>query len=169
MASVVSLIANRGVSYKPHLLRSTLGPREGSKPEMFRPEVLGRIDEPSDRWDDLFRAMFHVISEGTARGSAQISGLEWGGKTGSAENQKFHETHSWFVGMAPLNSPSIVICVMVENAGHGSEVAAPIGARMVRYWLKERGRAPRVDIHSAENDSATLDTPSADETSPNSR
>jgi len=150
MASVVALVANRGVSYKPHLLKSTIGPEEGAKPQLFKPEILGQVEASAERWNDLVQAMFHVIDHGTAK-SAQISGLKWGGKTGSAENRKDKETHSWFVGMAPLDSPKIVICVMVENAGHGSEVAAPISAKLVKYWLQDRGKKPKIEVQSTVN------------------
>lgn len=157
MASVVALVANRGISYKPHLLKATLGPEEGAKQVPFVPEILGKVEARDDQWQTLSQAMFHVIEYGTAK-SAQIAGVDWGGKTGSAENHQDNETHSWFVGMGPIRDPKIVICVMVENAGHGGEVAAPIAARLVKYWLTERGKKPNVSVQSAA---------SREETSPN--
>ena len=150
MASLVSIVANRGTSFKPHLLKSSLGPENGAKPDLFKPEVLGSVETSPANWELLTQSMFHVIETGTAKG-AQIAGLDWGGKTGSAENNRNHETHSWFVGMAPIQAPKIVICVMVENAGHGGEIAAPIASKLVRHWLMERGKKPRVDVQSTLN------------------
>lgn len=90
--------------------------------------------------------MVSVIQSGTAR-SAQIQGLTWGGKTGSAENnRKGHkgETDSVFVGIAPINNAKIAIAVIAENAGHGGTVAAPIAAKVVeRYLGKEKSGGDR--------------------------
>ncbi len=62
-----------------------------------------------------------------------------GGKTGTAQNPH-GEPHSWFVGMAPLEAPEIVVCAIVENAGHGSEVAAPAVAKVIeKYMFKKLG------------------------------
>lgn len=144
MACALAAIANKGVSYRPHLLRSVTSPVPGAKPVLVEPVKLGEVSATDEQWQLLFRALNSVITDGTARSVAQISGLNWGGKTGSAENRKDHETHSWFIGMAPLEQPEIVICVMVENAGHGSDVAAPIATKCVKHWLVDRARSPEV-------------------------
>ncbi|MBS1722070.1 MAG: penicillin-binding protein 2 [Armatimonadetes bacterium] len=165
MACLTALVANRGVSYKPHLLRCVTGPQEGAKPEFVQPEVLGQIEATPDQWQDLTQAMYHVLSIGTARKSSHqfTPNIAWAGKTGSAENQKGRETHSWFVGFAPLNDPQIVVSVVVENAGHGSEAGAPIAAQIVKYWLEGRKTRPTVDVQSSlnsassESNSAPLD------------
>lgn len=159
MANLVALVANEGVSYKPHFLKAVVGPEEGAKPQYKKPQILGQIDAPHEKWEILKRAMLHVIQQGTAR-HAQIAGLEWGGKTGSAENRKDHETHSWFVGIAPLEKSKVVICVMVENAGHGGEIAAPIAANVVKYWLQGKSSpAPQIEVQSSlspeDNDSTS--------------
>jgi len=75
---------------------------------------------------------------GTAR-SLRNKEYTIGGKTGTAQNPH-GEDHSIFVGMAPLEAPEIVVCAIVENAGHGSEVAAPVAAKVIEaYMTKSRG------------------------------
>ncbi len=62
-----------------------------------------------------------------------------GGKTGTAQNPH-GDNHSWFVGVAPLENPEIVCCAIVENAGHGSEVAAPVVGQIIqKYMYKKLG------------------------------
>lgn len=134
MACVAALAANRGTLYRPRLVRATLGPEDGSKPAPTARETLVEIGGPAEFWDALQAAMRHVVSSGTARG-ADVPGIELAGKTGSAENSQSRETHSWFIGFAPASSPKIAFAVVVENAGHGSEVAAPIAAQVVRHYL----------------------------------
>ena len=107
------------------------------------PRVSSRIDLPSDFWAHLKQAMLGVINQGTAR-SAQISGIAWGGKTGSAEHKRGAKTHAWFIGVAPMDTPQVAIVTMIEQSGHGGDVAAPIAAKLVRYWLKD-AKAVRTD------------------------
>jgi penicillin-binding protein 2 len=66
------------------------------------------------------------------------------GKTGTAEDPP-RNSHAWFVGYAPaapyttadgtaIESPQIAIVVMIENAGEGSAVAAPIFRRLIEIF-----------------------------------
>jgi len=66
-----------------------------------------------------------------------------GGKTGTAQNPH-GENHSWFVGVAPLENPEIVVCAIVENAGHGSEVAAPVVGRVIKAYMEKRRKTAEV-------------------------
>jgi len=134
MACVAALVANGGRSFRPHFVHSFTDPAT-HKDHETKPEVLADIAAPGVVWSSLRQAMGQVISSGTAR-SAAISGLSWGGKTGSTETRRDRKTHSWFVGFAPLNDPQIAVAVLVEDAGHGGEIAAPIARDVVRAYLQ---------------------------------
>ena len=89
---------------------------------------------------------------GTARRLAQGITYEMAGKTGTAQvksigqNETYNEKntpkkyrdHSLFIGFAPLENPKIAIAVVVEHAGSGSRVAAPIARKLLDYYLIER-------------------------------
>ena len=60
-----------------------------------------------------------------------------GGKTGTAQNPH-GDDHSWFVGVAPMDSPEIVVCAIVENAGHGSDVAAPLVGQIIQVYMSKK-------------------------------
>lgn len=138
MAQVAMMAANRGIAYRPHFVRSIQVPI--SRTTQLVPLAKSHEAKATDEfWTEIQRAMKLVIQSGTARGS-QIPGVEWCGKTGSAENRRNRETHSWFVGFAPADNPRIAIAVVVENAGHGGEVAAPIARNIVQTFLK--GQSP---------------------------
>lgn len=162
MAFVASVVANRGVGYRPHLLRARQEPgNEGAVHEIV-PELAHQVEGvPSEGWERLRRAMGRVISDGTAR-VAQIPGVAWGGKTGSAERRGQRMTDSWFVGMAPLDTPTICVCVSVENVGHGSDFAAPFARDIVKRYLfgKPASASPKAETEvSAAPASESLPSP----------
>lgn len=150
MASLVSLVANEGVCYRPHLLRATQEAGT-SQTQKQPPEVLHKIDLTPDFWAGLKRAMVDVVDHGTAT-RARIEGIAWGGKTGTAEfwsrpakgMPKVLKTHSWYVGVAPMDQPKIAIAVVAEESGHGGDVAAPIASNVVRTYLKSIAPKPAV-------------------------
>lgn len=62
-----------------------------------------------------------------------------GCKTGTA--QQGGETalpHAWFTVYAPAEKPVIALTVMLEHAGQGSEVAAPIAKKAIDYWMNKK-------------------------------
>jgi penicillin-binding protein 2 len=140
MAQIASLVANNGESYVPHLVHGVADPFEPNKVQLTEKKVAHRVDLPVEFWAELRSALGNVISSGTAR-SAGISNVRWGGKTGSAEHVKGQKTHSWFVGFAPLENPKIAICVRVEEAGHGGDVAAPVAKEVVATYLAKFAKA----------------------------
>ena len=77
--------------------------------------------------------MVSVVEQGTGR-LAKNKGVKVAGKTGTAENPHGKD-HSWFIGFAPAEDPQIAIAIIVENAGAGSVVAAPIAAEIFEKVL----------------------------------
>jgi len=139
MASLASLVANQGVSYRPHLVRAVLDSVAGAKPETVKPQVLHRFDADAQFWATMQDALRNVVVAGTAT-RAQISGISVAGKTGSAENSASRRTHAWFVGYAPVENPKIAFAVLVETAGHGGTIAAPIAQKVVSTYLRKPGQ-----------------------------
>ena len=71
--------------------------------------------------------------------------IQVGCKTGTAESQSAAPTgsdlevappHAWFTVFAPYDKPEIVLTVLVENAGQGSDVAAPIAKEILRAYFE---------------------------------
>jgi cell division protein FtsI/penicillin-binding protein 2 len=78
--------------------------------------------------------MVAVVQRGTGT-TAQLPGVTVAGKTGTATNP-LGAAHSWFVCFAPADNPRIVVAIVVENAGYGATVAAPIAREVLRTALK---------------------------------
>jgi penicillin-binding protein 2 len=96
------------------------------------------------------RGLIDTVSaeHGTGRRAA-VQGLAIAGKTGTAESKRFGDDaaagtkgNGWFVGFAPADRPEIVVAVVVLDAGHGGESAAPVAGEIFRGWY-ERATAPR--------------------------
>lgn len=145
MANWAALLANRGVAYRPHLVRAVLDPMTEETLWRARPEPAFRLDTSAAAWDAIHRAMVRCIESGTGT-RARIEGIRWAGKTGSAEHNKSKKTHAWFIGYAPADNPRIAVAVLLEKAGHGGEQAAPIAAELVRTYLQPPAPPPPTSV-----------------------
>jgi penicillin-binding protein 2 len=139
LAQFYAGLANHGTVYKPHLLKQTLNPDGTATP--VKPEVSFTLPF-SERTLAILNGGLGLVVQGdrgTARGQRNKY-YKIGGKTGTAQNPHGRD-HSWFVGYAPLENPQIVVCAIVENAGHGSEVAAPLVSRIIKQYLRPEPQA----------------------------
>jgi penicillin-binding protein 2 len=126
-------IANGGWLVQPHFVE-----RIGNEPPLEWTRT--RVDELNGATLSILqRGMLQVVEDpgGTARWT-RLPWLRVAGKTGTAQNPH-GEHHSWYTAYAPADDPQIAIAVLVENAGHGSDVAAPI----CRDFLAEYFRADK--------------------------
>lgn len=86
---------------------------------------------------------------------AQTIGYSVGGKTGTAHKQEgkayaANKYRSWFVGIAPIEQPRIVVAVMIDepNNGvyYGGLVAAPVFSQTVQQTLRVLGVQPDMNV-----------------------
>jgi len=129
-------LVNNGIAYRPHIVRLISYP-DGSKIKI--PTEVSLELPFSQPTIELLNESMRLVVEGE-HGTARFLKNERysiGGKTGTAENPH-GEHHSWFVGVAPLEDPEIVVCVIVENAGHGSEVAAPVAGEIIARYMENK-------------------------------
>src|SRR5690606_701598 len=86
---------------------------------------------------------------------AQTMGYSVGGKTGTAhkvegKGYSSHKYRSWFVGLAPIDSPRIVVAVMIDEPSNGQyfggQVAAPLFSETVQQTLRVLGVQPDMNV-----------------------
>jgi cell division protein FtsI (penicillin-binding protein 3) len=96
-----------------------------------------------------------ATSQGGTAPLAQTSGYSVGGKTGTARKQEGKgysdkKYRAWFVGVAPIDNPRIVVAVMVDEPSngkfYGGEVAAPVFSETVAQTLRMLGVQPDMAI-----------------------
>jgi penicillin-binding protein 2 len=141
LALMVGGMGNGVKVHRPFLLKEVRS-RDQIVIRQHDPEVLHELGLDSATVASMRFAMLEVTERGTGW-RARVPGIPVGGKTGSAENPHGDKTHGLFVGCAPVDNPAIAIAVVVENAGHGGSVAAPIaGAVMKRFFADtDEGKA----------------------------
>jgi len=105
----------------------------------FPPDPAEPIDFPENVLRPVLEGIeLAVEGEKPTGAAARVPGMRVSGKTGTAENPH-GEDHAWFAVWAPTASPRIVVAAIVENAGHGGEVAAPMVGELLRYYFARGG------------------------------
>jgi cell division protein FtsI (penicillin-binding protein 3) len=102
------------------------------------------------------RNMLHMAAgPGGTAPQAQTSGYSVGGKTGTARKQegKYYvakKYRTFFVGLAPIEDPRIVVAVMVDEPNNGSYyagvVAGPVFSETVQQTLRIMGVQPDLNV-----------------------
>jgi membrane peptidoglycan carboxypeptidase len=79
----------------------------------------------------------------------KLTGVDFSGKSGTAQiinydlrtrlgKGKQFKDNSWFVGYAPRRTPEIVVSVLVQAGGHGSEAAGPVVRDVVKAYYEKK-------------------------------
>jgi len=96
-----------------------------------------------------------AAGEGGTASKAQTQGYSVGGKSGTAHKQEgagyaTSKYRSWFVGLAPVDKPRIVVGVMVDEPSngvyYGGAVAAPVFSQVVQQTLRMMNVAPDLEV-----------------------
>ncbi len=145
MACYCSTIANSGTYFQPHLVKFLKNSNSGElTPVNFKRREL----EINKQYFDIVRkGMYEVVNGSGTAHAIRTSLVDIAGKTGTAQNPHGRD-HSWFIAFAPYDNPKIAICVLVENAGFGAAVAAPIAQRLILKYLL--GQADDTEINDAQ-------------------
>jgi penicillin-binding protein 2 len=131
VASFYAAIATGGKFYKPQLVEKVVT-HDGRVIRQFTPELRNRVEIPSTALRIIRRGLEEVCERGTAGTAFSGFPVSVSGKTGTS--QVFgKDDFAWFAAYAPSDKPRYVVCVMIEEGGHGGEVAAPA----VRFILSE--------------------------------
>ena len=167
LAQATAVLANNGIKHKPRLVIATQDamtrvthPIAASAPQDlgYKPENVAVVR----------KALVGVTQEGTSTRVFAGAGYLSGGKTGtaqastvgqkdkynSAKLEEHQRDHAVYMAFAPADKPKIALAVIVENAGWGAGVAAPIARRVFDYFLL--GQYPsEVDMAAVQKGLAT--------------
>jgi len=147
LAQATAVLANDGVYMKPHLVSTIKNARTDEQTQTVV-EASHKIPLKKEHLQVVKRALTEVTVSGTAAAAFVGAPYATAGKTGTAQvyslrGAKYQSSaiderlrdHSLFMAFAPATQPKIAIAVIVENAGWGGSVAAPIVRKVFDAWL----------------------------------
>jgi penicillin-binding protein 2 len=153
--SWTAIIANGGFVYKPHLLKSE-GTGEGTKilsentVALIRQGMIDSCKPGGVAWplyefriqnSELRIDGKNYLAVKNATGAAvrnDLREVSIACKTGTAQHGG-EETlpHAWITLFAPAYNPQIVVTVLIESAGQGSNEAGPVAKKVLEEWFSE--------------------------------
>ncbi len=152
IARALSAVATGGRLPVPHFLREIRN-AEGEVAQRFTAEhqSLGIADAVLAH---IRRGMRQAVVEGTAQ-ALNTDVVTVAAKTGSSQNTAGPRTHAWIAAYAPYEHPQLVCVVLMENAGHGGEAAAPVARRVLEAAFRPRADGSTVVGRASLPDSQT--------------
>jgi penicillin-binding protein 2 len=151
MARAIGAIASGGLLVRPHVTDpSDLPPN--IVPVSPVPEQTHIPLDPKN-WEIITDAMAGVVNPGGTAPSAHLQGIDFAGKTGSAQTisnalkaklgaaGKNFKDNGWFVGVEPRRNPEIVVCALLEEGEHGY-LAARTVAQVIKAYVEKQRRQP---------------------------
>jgi len=146
-----SVIANDGLLYTPHILKNqkpiVIGQNllDDNSMKLIRQGMIEACSPGGVAWP-LFQFRVHnsklkidgkdILGVDLASGSADTRQITIACKTGTAEHGTADtKPHAWITLFAPAYNPQIVVTVLSESSGEGSNVAAPIAKKILEEWF----------------------------------
>lgn len=129
MCAFAAILANGGKRVRPHIVKKILSPNGETVLENETAATpIEDIDQSALRF--VRRSMEGVVEDenGTGR-AASLPNVRIAGKTGTSQNPH-GEDHALFVAYAPAVNPTRVVMIVMENAGHGGAMAAPLARKI---------------------------------------
>jgi penicillin-binding protein 2 len=155
LARFYALIANGGKLVTPYVVQDVEQPGGNGSPAV----VHRRFAPPAPQPSGVDPGALQVVRDGLYQATHAPFGTSYGvfgsfpvaiaGKTGTAEKAvpvpgypKGHlENQAWWCGYGPADQPTIVVCAVIENGGHGGDVAAPAALQVFsQYFNRNAGQ-----------------------------
>jgi penicillin-binding protein 2 len=157
MTRFYAAIANGGKLVTPHVLMNVENPNRTIVPTT--PPAAPR------QIPGLKLAYLKVVQQGLFMATHDSLGTSYGifgnfpiaiaGKTGTAQKNvrlpgySGEQDQSWWCGYGPVDHPKLVVCVVIENGGHGGTAAAPAAERVfAKFFHVPPAQIGLTPIHS---------------------
>ncbi len=150
LAHAAAVIAARGKSFRPRLVTAVRDASTGTVHKLPPVAETPLVLKDPGMWDVIVDGMKMVTEAGgTAVVATRGTPYKIAAKTGTAQvfslgqDEKYVaknvaerlRDHALFIAFAPADNPKLAIAVLIENGGHGGDVAAPIARRIFDAYL----------------------------------
>lgn len=117
IANEVAYILNKGVIYKPHVVKEIRDPVNKSLIQAIPKEVLHKHTYDNEVFDYIKTYMRRVVTDGTAKNTFNHNIVEIAGKTGTAQVGLKEKFHDWFISYGPYDAEpedQYIVVTMIE-------------------------------------------------------
>lgn len=127
LSQALSVIVNGGRLFRPRIVKQMIDSSGNIK--VFNPVIKEIISLSHQTQKVLFNGLESVVVNGTGK-KAFLPHIRVGGKTGTVQTRT-GEDHALFLCFAEVNSPKVVISVIVEHGGKGGIEAVPVARKIL--------------------------------------
>ena len=155
LARAVGAVTSGGVLVRPHVAFPDQFPPGFKQVASYSEQVKIPLDQQN--WMTITDALAAVVSPVGTAPSARLPGIDFAGKTGSAQTisnqlkakmgaseKSKYKDNGWFVGVTPRRNPEIVVAVLLEEGEHGYFAARATAQVIKAYVEKQRTRQTQV-------------------------
>ena len=149
LASATATLVSGGQRFKPRLVREIEDAITAQRKRVAS-DALEPLPIKPEHAELIRKALYGVTQQGTSTrvfvgapyasggktGTAQAVGVKQNEKYNAAKLEEHKRDHSLYIAAAPIDAPTVVLAVVVENAGFGSEAAAPMARRVFDFLLQ---------------------------------
>ncbi len=145
LARAIGAISMGGAMYRPHVVAYDQLPSSDDSGNATH------IPINPQGWITITDAMAGVVNPGGTAGAEHLQGIDFAGKTGSAQvvsnmlrkskggGGKQFKDNGWFSGVAPRRNPEIVVCALLEQGEHGY-LAAKVASQVIKAYVEKQRR-----------------------------
>jgi peptidoglycan glycosyltransferase len=123
MALIAAAVANGGTVMEPYIVDGVLS-GFGNITGRAAPRSMARVMD-AQMAAVLNEMLVEAVNTGTGTPAA-LPHIQVAGKTGTAQNATGID-HSWFIGYAPAENPTVALAVIIENTGGGTRATQLAG------------------------------------------
>ncbi len=147
MTRFYAMLANGGKLVEPHLVRSVEEPATPGQPPVvlqpYSPKPAKDVGLNPNNIRIVQEGLYDAThaSYGTSSGIFGSFPVQIAGKTGTAEKfvhlpgYQGLQDQAWWCGYGPYGKPTLTVCAMIENGGHGGVVAAPVALQVFQKFF----------------------------------
>jgi penicillin-binding protein 2 len=140
LARMIGGVASGGDFKQPHLFKDVQNVADN------------KVQLEEATIEKVTQGMYGVVNEGGTAAASRLEGIEFCGKSGSAQviggeakgkfgkGQKKFKDNAWFVGYAPRRNPEIVVSVLIEEGEHGGLVAGPVARDIIKAYYDKKNK-----------------------------
>jgi len=159
LARAIGAITSDGRMVRPHVAFPQDLPQQYVE-VANRDREVQKIDLDPQNWVTITNAMARVVDVGGSAPSAHLPGIDFAGKTGSAQlislekrkalgakGSEFKQ-NGWFVGITPRRNPDIVVAILFQGGEHG-RLAARLVAPVIKAFVDKQRRVRHDNNYAA--------------------